>query len=82
MEIFGGMAVMAGIMGFFLTVVWLVMPFVVFAVKGKLDRAVYLLEELDKKIQALDERLVAMEKRGQPPAQPLSATTASSENPD
>lgn len=81
MEIFGGMAVMAGILGFFVTVVWLVMPFVVFAIKGKVDRAVYLLEEMDKRAKVLDERLAALERSQRTPASPEFEARASMENP-
>ena len=38
MEIFGGFMVMMSILSLFMAVVWLVMPFVVFTIKGKLDR--------------------------------------------
>lgn len=57
MEIFGGFMVMMSIISLFLAVVWLIMPFVVFAVKGKQDRAVELLEGIDKRLAALEARL-------------------------
>jgi len=43
MEIFGGFMVMMSIIGLFLAVVWLIMPFVVFAIKGKQDRSLEIL---------------------------------------
>ncbi|KAF0218859.1 MAG: hypothetical protein FD174_2642 [Geobacteraceae bacterium] len=57
MEIVGGFMVMLSILGFFLTVVWLIFPFVVFAMKGKLDRAYLLLEEIDRRLAAVEESL-------------------------
>lgn len=61
MEIFGGLAVMMSILMFFLAIVWLVMPFVVFAIKGKVDRSVFLLEDIERRLAAIDSRLAALE---------------------
>jgi len=60
MEIFGGFMVMMCIISLFLAVVWLIMPFVVFAVKGKQDRAVELLEGIDKRLAVLESRIPAL----------------------
>jgi hypothetical protein len=57
MEIFGGFMVMLSILGFFLTVLWFVLPFVIFAMKGKLDRACELLENMDRRLALLEERI-------------------------
>jgi hypothetical protein len=54
MEIVGGFMVMMSIIGFFLAVVWLVMPFVVFAIKGKQDRTLEVLEAIEKRLAALE----------------------------
>ncbi|MDD2899397.1 MAG: hypothetical protein PHI31_11865 [Desulfuromonadaceae bacterium] len=54
MEIFGGFMVMMSIMGFFLAVVWLIMPFVVFAVKGKQDRTLDVLEAIEKRLAVIE----------------------------
>lgn len=51
--------VMMAILGFFLTVIWLVIPFVVFAVKGKVDRTLLLLESVERRLAILEERLSA-----------------------
>lgn len=70
MEIFGGFMVMMSIISLFLAVVWLIMPFVVFAVKGKQDRAVELLEGIDKRLAVLEARLQSVEpavRRAEPP---------------
>jgi hypothetical protein len=60
-DIFGGFMVMLFILGFFLVVLWFILPFVVFAMKGKLDSAHRLLEDIDR-------RLAAIEKELRPPA--------------
>lgn len=54
MEIFGGFMVMMSIIGLFLAVIWLIMPFVVFAIKGKQDRTLEVLEGIEKRLAALE----------------------------
>lgn len=54
MEIVGGFMVMMSIIGLFLAVVWLVMPFVVFAIKGKQDRTLEVLEGIERRLAALE----------------------------
>jgi hypothetical protein len=61
MEVFGGFMVMMSILGFFLTVLWFILPFVIFSIKGKVDRMVSLLETMDKRLQAL-EHMIEMKK--------------------
>ncbi len=58
MEIFGGFMVMLSILGFFLAVLWFILPFVIFAMKGKLDRALELLESADRRLTVLEARSV------------------------
>ena len=62
MEIFGGFMVMMSILSFFLAVVWLVMPFVVFTIKGKLDRALDMLSGINDRLTVLEARLIALDK--------------------
>jgi hypothetical protein len=57
MEIVGGFMVMMSIISLFLAVVWLIMPFVVFAIKGKQDRTLEVLEAIEKRLSALEGRL-------------------------
>jgi hypothetical protein len=57
MEIFGGFMVMMSIIGLFLAVIWLVMPFVVFAIKGKQDRILEVLEGIEKRLTVLENSL-------------------------
>lgn len=57
MEIFGGFMVMMSIIGLFLAVVWLIMPFVVFAIKGRQDRSLELLESIEKRLLAIEGQL-------------------------
>jgi len=59
MEIFGGFMVMASILGFFLAVLWFILPFVIFAMKGKIDRIYELLEKMDRRIEAMEGRVGA-----------------------
>ena len=64
MEIFGGFMVMMSILSLFLAVVWLIMPFVVFAIKGKLDRSLEILEGLDKRISEIENLLKQRQSAG------------------
>lgn len=57
MEIFGGFMVMMSIIGLFLAVIWLIMPFVVFAIKGKQDRTLEVLEGIEKRLTELEKSL-------------------------
>ena len=57
MEIVGGFMVMMSIISLFLAVVWLIMPFVVFAIKGKQDRTLEVLEAIEKRLAVLEARL-------------------------
>ncbi len=57
MEIVGGFMVMMSIISLFLAVVWLIMPFVVFAIKGKQDRTLEVLEAIEKRLAVLEARI-------------------------
>lgn len=61
MEIFGGFMVMMSILGFFLVVVWLIMPFVVLTIKGKLDKALDMLDGVEKRLTGIEEQLSALQ---------------------
>ena len=73
MEIFGGFMVMMSIIGLFVAVVWLIMPFVVFAIKGKQDRSLELLETMEKRLTSIDEQLTRLQ-----PGQAAPVTPATS----
>jgi hypothetical protein len=70
MEIFGGFMVMLSILGFFLTVLWFILPFVIFAMKGKQDRAVELLEQIERRLSTIEARLDADSPSSAKPALP------------
>jgi hypothetical protein len=61
MEIFGGFMVMMSILGLFLAVVWLIMPFVVFAIKNKQDRSLEILEGIDKRLTVMEQQLILLQ---------------------
>ena len=89
MEIFGGFMVMMSIISLFLAVVWLIMPFVVFAIKGKQDRTLEVLEAIEKRLSALEAHMLAAEpavrsaepppashaEDGAPPSHPAAAAS-------
>ncbi len=57
MEIFGGFMMMMSILGFFLVVIWFLVPFLVLSIKGKVDRSLVLLEEMEKRLAAIERTL-------------------------
>lgn len=72
MEIFGGFMVMMSIIGLFLAVIWLIMPFVVFAIKGKQDRTLEVLEGIEKRLAALEAGLQRNAAAGGAPETPAA----------
>jgi hypothetical protein len=75
MEIFGGFMVMMSIIGLFLAVVWLIMPFVVFAIKNKQDRSLEVLELIDKRLAVMEQQFRGLQSH----AMTLETTAADSE---
>ena len=63
MEIFGGFMMMMSLIGFFLTVIWFILPFVIFNIKGRVDRTLFLVEEMEKRLTAMERTLIAREAR-------------------
>ena len=70
MELVGGFMVMLSIVGFFLTVLWFILPFVIFTMKGKLDRSYILLEDIEKRLAAIEARAGAAQTAGEPDVSP------------
>ncbi len=62
MEIFSGLMVILAILLFFLFVMWLILPYVIFSMKGQVDRILSLLEKMDTRLTALED---SMKKAGQ-----------------
>jgi hypothetical protein len=61
MEVFGGFMMMVSIIGFFLTVIWFILPFVIFNIKGRVDRTLLVVEGMEKRLIALEASLKARE---------------------
>ncbi|GAB7026808.1 hypothetical protein [Geotalea toluenoxydans] len=74
MEIFGGFMMMASILGFFLTVIWFILPFVIFSIKGKVDRTLILAEEADRRLGEIETRLARLEAEKTPLPNDSAAT--------
>lgn len=74
MEIFGGFMVMLSIIGFFLTVIWFILPFVIFSIKGKVDRTLILAEETERRLAAIEELLKGSKKETEEPDAPTTPT--------
>ncbi len=58
-DIFGGLMVMLFILGFFLVVLWFILPFVIFAMKGKLDSSHLLLQNIDRRLAVIEKELLS-----------------------
>jgi hypothetical protein len=61
MEVFGGFMMMVSIIGFFLTVIWFILPFVIFNIKGRVDRTLFIVESMEKRLTALEASVKARE---------------------
>lgn len=84
MEIFGGFMVMMSILSFFMAIVWFVMPFVVFAIKGKLDRTLDVLTDVEKRMAKLEARMESLQAQqhvGAPRPAPEEPAPAGSDQP-
>lgn len=66
MEVFGGFMMMVSIIGFFLAVIWFILPFVIFNMKGRVDRTLLLVEEIDRRLAVLETRLKELERVPKP----------------
>lgn len=78
MEIFGGFMVMMSILSFFMAVVWLVMPFVVFTIKGKLDRTLDMLAGIERRLSTIETQLNAGQRGPAQPSPPLAGDVSPS----
>ena len=76
MEVFGGFMMMLSIIGFFLTVIWFILPFVIFNIKGKVDRTLVVVEDMEKRLAAMELRLMTPE----PPPRVVAAEVAHAES--
>jgi hypothetical protein len=61
MEVFGGFMMMLSIIGFFLTVIWFILPFVIFNIKGRVDRTLAVVEEMEKRLISIEASVRARE---------------------
>ncbi len=60
MEAFGGFMMMVSILFFFLAVIWFILPFIILAIKGKVDRSVDQLAEIDRRLAAIEAQLARL----------------------
>lgn len=57
MELFGGLMVIFWIIGFSLTIIWFILPFVIFSIKGRVDETLSRLEVIEKRITSIEKQL-------------------------
>jgi hypothetical protein len=70
--------VVFGIVGFFLAAIWLVVPFVIFAIKGEVDRAVTQLEGIERRLDGIEASLARRDKPVAPPGNPVEEVSLTS----
>ena len=58
MELFGGFMVMLWMIGFFLTVIWFILPFVIFSIKGRTEEVLQRIELIETRLAAIENALV------------------------
>lgn len=54
MEIFGGLMIIIWMIGFFLTIIWFILPFVIFSIKGRVEETLQRLESIEGRIAAIE----------------------------
>jgi hypothetical protein len=72
MQVFGGFMMMLSTIGFFLAVIWFILPFVIFTIKGRVDQTLLLVEQIERRLDTIEVALKGREPhvRGEP-AEPL-----------
>jgi len=56
-ELFGGLMVILWMIGFFLTVIWFILPFVIFSIKGRVEETLNRLDLIDKRLSFIEKHL-------------------------
>lgn len=57
MELFGGLMVILWMIGFFLTVIWFILPFVIFSIKGRVEESISMLQSIENRLASLEKQL-------------------------
>ncbi len=60
MEAFGGFMMVVSILFFFLAVIWFILPFIILATKGKVDRSVDQLAEIERRLTSMEVQLARL----------------------
>lgn len=60
MEMFGGFMMVVSILFFFLAVIWFILPFIIFAIKGKVDRSSEQLEGIERRLASIEVQLARL----------------------
>jgi len=63
MELFGGFIVMLWMIGFFLTVIWFILPFVIFSIKGRTEEVLQRIDQLESRLAAIEKALTSPRSR-------------------
>jgi len=56
-ELFGGLIVILWMIGFFLTVIWFILPFVIFSIKGRVEETLSCIESIERRLSFIEKQL-------------------------
>jgi len=56
-ELFGGLMVILWTAGFFLTIIWFILPFVIFSIKGRVEESLNRLELIEQRLSIIEKQL-------------------------
>lgn len=61
MEIFGGFIMLLWMVGFFLTIIWFILPFVIFGIKARTDETLAKLKDMDTRLASIEKELSSLQ---------------------
>lgn len=59
MELFGGLMIFIWLIGFFLTIIWFILPFVVFAIKGRVEESLIKLALIESRLANIEKAMTS-----------------------
>ncbi len=57
MDIFGGFMMIIWLAGFFLAVIWFILPFVIFSIKARSDETLARIGDIEARLTAIENKL-------------------------
>lgn len=60
MELFGGFVILLWMTGFFLTIIWFILPFVIFSIKGRTEEVLQRIESIETRLTDIENTLISL----------------------